>query len=90
MVNLTGWGFGSEKAASVDVYSEQRFLMWPDDASDVPVVLWAFLPIPLTLMAIPKLPVLLLPPDIWEKVAQVHGKPSSRGSPCTACHLLRR
>lgn len=30
--------------------------MWPDDASDVPVVLWAFLPVPLTLVAIPKLP----------------------------------
>lgn len=39
MVNLTGWGFGSEKTVSVDVYSEQRFLTWPDDASDVPVVL---------------------------------------------------
>lgn len=39
---------------SVDVYSEWRSLTWPDDASDVPVVLWALLPVPLPLVTTPK------------------------------------
>lgn len=69
---------------SVDVYSEWRSLTWPDDASDVPVVLWALLPVRLPLMTTPKPPVSLLPPETWEKVAQAHGKPSSRGSPFSA------
>lgn len=55
MVNVIGWGFGSEKTVSVEVFSEQRFLSWLNDASDVAVVLWALLPMPLTLMATPSI-----------------------------------
>lgn len=61
MVNLTGWGFGSEKMASVDVYSEWRFLTWPDDVSDVSVVLWALPPVRLALVTTPKAS--LVPPS---------------------------
>lgn len=43
MVNVTGWGFGSEKTESVEVFAKWRFLTWLDDASDVAVVLWALL-----------------------------------------------
>lgn len=56
MVNLTGWGFGSEKTVSVDGFLERRFLTWLDDASDVAVVLWALLPMPFTLMATANVP----------------------------------
>lgn len=56
MVNLTGWGFGSEKTVSVDGFLERRFLTWLDDASDVAIVLWALLPMPFTLMATANVP----------------------------------
>lgn len=85
MVNVTGWRFGSEKTLSVEVFSEWRFLLWLDDASDISVVLWVLLPVPLTLMAPPES---LLSPKTREKVAQAHGKPSRQGSTSSAGHPL--
>lgn len=86
-VNLTGWGFGSEKMASVDVYSEWSFLTWPDDTSDVPVVIWALPPVPLALVTIPKsLPCpsfLLRPQRRWHKRM---GNPLAEAAPSPLCH----
>lgn len=86
MVNLTGWGFGSEKTVSVDGFLERRFLTWLDDASDVAVVLWALLPMPLPSWPPP---MSLLSPKTWEKVAQARGRPFRQGSIFSAVpHLV--
>lgn len=47
-------GIWLKKMVSVDVCSGQRFLTQLDDASDIPVVLWALTPVPLALVTSPK------------------------------------
>lgn len=63
---------------SVDVFSGQRFLMWLDDASDVVVVLWALLPMPLTIVATLDGSFPLRPERRWHKPT---GNPSGRAAP---------
>lgn len=43
MVNLEGWGFGSDRTVSIGICAERRFLAQLDD---VPVVLQALRPYP--------------------------------------------